>query len=307
MVFIARFSKIDVIGSSLSLNQLSSLVERSAPERKFLRQHGKDVKIFNLRGFLFFGSASGFFERIKAIYHEGAGLSGSFAVFNFNRVVGIDSTAAQVFVKLIAFMESKQIKPVFCGMSRPVAEAFETGAVLPEGEGFVFGDLDLALESIEERLLAERRRDAGPGSIHEILGEFLGERDKIERLVSIMDRLHLSKGAYLFHQGDEQTSFYVIESGTIEVRLEETGARPIRLREFRQGSILGEMAFVTDTHRRTASAVATEDSTVYRLEPDRISGLGEQALEYRLLLHELIARLLASRLKFMNVRTQADL
>jgi len=304
MVFIARFRRIEVLGSSLGLNQISSSVERATAQRKFLREHGKAVKIFNLRGYIFFGSANDFFERIKESYQDESGAAP--ALFNFTRVVGIDSTGAQVFVKLIAFLNSKQVKPVFCGMNRRVAAAFRIAEVFAEGETVVLDDLDAALKSIEESLLAQRPRDRGQGDIREILLEFLGERDKVESLMPLMDRLALKQGAYLFHQGDSGTSFYLIQSGTIEVRLEEPGGKPIRLREFRQGSVLGEMAAVTDAGQRTASALAIEDSIVYRLEPDKIAALGERALEYRLLLNELIARLLASRLSFMNERTQAD-
>jgi SulP family sulfate permease len=306
MVFIARFRKIEVLGSSLGLNQLSSSVERSTAQRKFLREHGKAVRIFNLRGYIFFGSANDFFERIKESYQDESGAAPSFALFNFTRVVGMDSTGAQVFVKLIAFLNSKQIKPVFCGMNRWVAKAFGVAEVFAEGESLMLDELDAALKTIEESLLAQRPQERAQGDIREILLEFLGGRDKVESLMPLMDRVALKQGAYLFRQGDSETSFYLIQSGAIEVRLEEPGGKPTRLREFRQGSVLGEMAAVTDARQRTASAVAIEDAVVYRLEPDKVTELGEHALEYRLLINELIARLLASRLSFMNERTQAD-
>ena len=306
MVFIVRFSKIDVVGSSYSLNELSSSVERSARERKFLQEYGKDVKIFNLRGYLFFGSANMFFERIKAICEE---KKFSYIIFDFKRVFGTDSTTSQVFVKLITLLESEEIKPVFCGMNRQVSQSFEIANVFEaeENKSLVLSDLDLALKWVEERLLADRSAERSPMNIHEILEEILGNCRDVEQLVMIMDRLPMENDEYLFHQGDAETSIYIIESGTIEVRLEDSGGKVTRLREFRRGSMLGEMASHTDVHKRTAAAVAIEQSVVYRLEPDRIPALGERALECDLLLHELIARQLASRLSFMNERTQADL
>jgi len=293
------------VRSMFSLNQLGSSVERSAAERRILQRLGGGIRIFNLSGFIFFGSANAFLERIKALYADASPTS-SFALFNFTRVIGIDSTGAQTFVKLIAYLNSKEITPVFCGLNRHVDNAFRIAEVSTEGKSLMFETLDFALESLEESLLASQPRQSSTGDIRQILGEFLVDAKKVDRLAAILDRLALKKGDFLFHQGDTETSLYLIESGTIEVRLEEPAGGSIRLREFRGGSILGEMAVVTDVHMRSASALAVEDAVVYRLEPERISKLGEQAMEYRLLLHELIARLLASRLSFMNERTQAD-
>jgi len=73
-------------------------------------------------------------DRIKALYPHASESSPAFALFNFTRVIGIDSTGAQAFVKLIAFLNSKEITPVFCGMNRQVANAFDIAEVFAEGE-----------------------------------------------------------------------------------------------------------------------------------------------------------------------------
>ena len=87
LLFIVRYSKIDILGSSYSLNQIASSVERAAPERKLLHEFGEHVQLFNLRGFLFFGTANVFFERMKAICDQSR--SGTHFIFNFRRVSGI--------------------------------------------------------------------------------------------------------------------------------------------------------------------------------------------------------------------------
>jgi hypothetical protein len=61
-----------------------------------------------------------------------------------------------VFVKLIAYLNALQIKPVFCGMNKPVAAAFRVAGVFAEGDSLVLANLDLALKSIEDKLLAAR-------------------------------------------------------------------------------------------------------------------------------------------------------
>ena len=88
----------------------------------------------------------------------------------------------------------------------------------------------------------------------------------------------------------------------VEVRLEPTDGKIIRLREFRRGTAIGEMAAYSKSKSRTASALAIEPTVAYELAPDAIAQLGAEAPAYRAIVHEFVARLLTARLTFMNKR-----
>jgi CRP-like cAMP-binding protein len=109
--------------------------------------------------------------------------------------------------------------------------------------------------------------------------------------------MEIAKGGYLFRRGDRDTSLFVIESGMIEVRL-ESPERITRLRNFSKGTVVGEMAAYSDQQTRSASAVAVVPSVVYRLRPEQ----GDRSV-----LHEFVARLVVSRLIFMNKRLELGL
>jgi SulP family sulfate permease len=305
LMFILRYRRIEIVGSSHLLNQLSSSVERSSAESAFIKEFGKSVQIFNLRGFIFFGSANSFFERIKSLCQEKTGLQ--FFIFNFKRVLGIDSTTAQVFVKLINLLASKEITPVFCAFNNEVAEAFRISGIFEETDPLIINDLDSALTLVEERLLAEQSNDIAQKNLQGILMGILRDPAKAERMSQMMRCRELKKGEYLFHQGDTETTLYVIESGAMEVRLEPQSGKIIRLREFRSGTVVGEMAAYTNNQSRTASAVALEKTVVYGLELAALKAMGEQGREYELILHEFIARFLCARIFFFDSRLQADL
>jgi SulP family sulfate permease len=309
LTFIVRFSQISVVGSDMPLSRLASTVERSATEQQFLQEKTQGMQVINLRGYIFFGTANAFFESVKTTQEGGRApaSAATFAIFNFNRVIGIDSTGAQVFVKLITFLNARNVTPVFCGMNVRVAHIFALAEVFAEGDVLVVADLDRALKAVEVRLLASREAPAYPATIRGVLRDYLDDPEKIEQLASMMDRIALRKGEVLFREGDLEESVYFIEHGTVEVRLEQPDGDGHRLREFRDGSVLGEMALVTDVHRRSATACAVEDSIVFRLEPSKFDRLGDRAVEYRSILHELIARVLASRLAFMNQRTRLEI
>lgn len=305
LMFIVRYSKMGIVRSAFSLDQVGSTVDRSPAETKLINRFGKEVRVFNLRGFVFFGTASLFFEAIKKVCQDQPGYR--YVVFDFKSVLGIDSTATQVFSKIITFLESRGIEPIFCGMSAPVAEAFQVSNVVTGDEFLVLGDLDLALRSAEEILLDNRLHRAHALNIHDILVEIIEDREKAALLAGIMDRLELNRGDYLFRQGDSDTSLYVIESGSVEVRLEKLDGSAIRLREFRPGTVVGEMAAYTDSKQRSASAVATRPTVVYRLVPENIKNLPDRARECETALHEFVARLLAARLTFMNKRMEVEI
>jgi CRP-like cAMP-binding protein len=169
----------------------------------------------------------------------------------------------------------------------------------------IFDNLDLALKSVEERLLEEHQSETDSKELVEMLEEILGDKRKAAELAASMECLTLDSGAYLFRQGDLDTSAYLIHSGKIEIRLEIDARRHIRLREFRHGSVIGEMAAYSANKARSASAMAIEPTVLYRFDAIRLSAMNDFKSEAAL--HELVARLLATRIGFMNQRIEADL
>ena len=210
-----------------------------------------------------------------------------------------------MFLKIINLLEAKQIRPVFCGLSEGTTKAFELAGVLENENCLVLKDLDLALKWVEERLLAERDAQANSTSVTEILQDMLGDRGKAEKLAVTMERVALGKDEYLFRQGDVETCAYLIESGTIEIQLTTESGEIIHLREFRRGSFVGEMAAYSANRKRSASAVAAEPAVLHRVDVTRLKA--QNGAESESILHELVARLLVSRLGFMNQRFAADL
>ena len=75
-----------------------------------------------------------------------------------------------------------------------------------------------------------------------------------------MNRL-FSKDKFIFHQGDEGDCAYIIEKGSVEIFLEESGVE-ISISMLGVGEIFGEMA-ILDSCERSASARALEDCDLF--------------------------------------------
>ncbi len=83
-----------------------------------------------------------------------------------------------------------------------------------------------------------------------------------------MLRKMLSAGEYLFREGDQPSSAFLIEEGTMEMHSGE-GRRRLVLARLGPGDLLGEMA-VVDRSPRTASALALSDSVLLVIDGDQI-------------------------------------
>ena len=73
-------------------------------------------------------------------------------------------------------------------------------------------------------------------------------------------QIHLQPGDYLFRQGDEGGSAFIVESGRLRIAAQRRG-QEVTLNELGAGEMLGELALL-DTGPRTASAVAVTACTL---------------------------------------------
>src|SRR5262245_25096598 len=63
--FVVRYSRIDVVKQMLSGAIVRSRMARSYTEQELLRVHGEQIAIFELQGFIFFGTAHELYERVR--------------------------------------------------------------------------------------------------------------------------------------------------------------------------------------------------------------------------------------------------
>jgi CRP-like cAMP-binding protein len=101
------------------------------------------------------------------------------------------------------------------------------------------------------------------------------------------------RGTYLFYQGDESDHVFFLWEGRVEVSsISLTGHRQL-LTTLEAPQFLGELGVLGD-QRRTATAVALEDSTVWVIEGDRfLSFLGKHFEATRALLRGLAGQIQA--------------
>jgi DNA-binding response OmpR family regulator len=122
----------------------------------------------------------------------------------------------------------------------------------------------------ESRQAAEnyqQRERPGFGDVKEIQRS-PGEPPVIPADEPIIEILPLTKGQYLFKQGEAAKSAYILNSGTIGIFKEHDGKR-VPVARVKKGEFFGEMAIIDGRSRRN-SAMALEDCTLSLVSKDMI-------------------------------------
>ena len=106
-------------------------------------------------------------------------------------------------------------------------------------------------------------------------------------------------GEYLFSEGDKGESLYFVGSGTVVVVLQKPNQQEQILRKYKAGAILGEMAIYTGENR-TASVRIEKDSTLFRLDKDKLESMSRKFPASTAALQTYIVKVLSERLSRAN-------
>ena len=298
VLFALSASRAGAVRSISGLNARTSTLVRPEAEMLLLAEHGSAVQVLELRGFVFFGSAHELRETAKTLLAEHKLLM---LIFDFSKVLGIDSSAATAMVGIWRLLRDKNVQQRIVGLSPAVIQTFrESGGF--DKEVVVLSDIDEALEQGEEIVLS---RHASESSAHpsfsEWMSSLLGSNKSAAILRQHLVETHYKSGDYLCRQGETTDDLYLIEAGRLSAIIGNDTGAPMRMRAFGGNTIIGEMAFVLDVPR-TASLRVDDDAIVWSLSRSAYRGLVTTKPNIILELLQSMLRLQVERLSFATRR-----
>lgn len=289
--FVVSYAGIDVIRLRSSAAVRRSSVERSNAHLAQLEAEGRDVLIYELSGYLFFGTANGLLERLRTDIIQDPDLRK--VVLNFAEVKGLDTSAIFALSRIASLLDQNGIRLVLSGLRDRVKDQVLKAADLPSDTA-LRNTLDEALIEIETEILGP----TGPGqSVDAILGQ-LAKRHPTADIASFATVVPLATGELLFAQGAQSTELFQLVSGRLRAEVTRPDSAPLVVARFLPGAIVGEIAYYAELPR-TASLVAETDTVVLRYDLDVLSAspeLAPLASEF----HRDAARHLAHRLTRMT-------
>jgi SulP family sulfate permease len=321
ILFVVKYSGIDVVKQALSGADSKSNVDRPIDHRKLLREKGEGLFILRLQGYIFFGTAHNLYRRVRDRAEDPGLPNINYVVLDCARVTGLDSSAEFCFLKMLQLADSRDIKLVFTQMTPDLQKQLKKAFITSEHRTVlrIFPDQDHGVEwcenqiLISENVLQEERKQP----LFSYLERSFPETVEVARIMGYLDKREVEEGYCLMRQGEASDGLYFIESGQViaQVSSDETSqdesvnseagyGRTARLRAMRPGSVVGEVGMYLGIPR-TASVVANRPSTLYYLSSEALMKMEEKDPALASAFHQFIARLLAERLSDNSRTIQA--
>jgi sulfate permease, SulP family len=300
--FLIKYSKLNVIKAELSGRNYRSDVERSLRADGILHEAGGGVVIFEIQGFIFFGTAIRLLERIRASVRAST-QKVDYIILGFANVDGLDAAAHFALRKLNTFAKAEHIYLLFSGLTNDNAKALQTANVLDEGQSLCFANTAMAVEYVENLLLKTFGGDEEAISAEDALIAMIGQRDKAIALLPYFTIHDIQAGDQVFRQGNDSDGAILLVRGNLSAHLDLGGGQSVRLRKFLSGTLVGEIAFYTG-RKRSASLVADTDATIGVISSESILCLNRDQPAVAAEFHQMVARLMAYRIISMNAMLQ---
>lgn len=309
ILFVITYSRVNVIRNTLSGGAFHSNVDRPKAHREILAQHGAEIHILRLQGFIFFGTIQAILNQIRQRLADTRQPKLGYVILDFQRVTRLDSSAVFGITRLKQLVQANDVLMVWTQVSKTIQGQLERGGLVDKADDsfIILPTLDHGVEWCENKILA-RHGTANLTAVIERLGGLLKRTfpgiEAVEGLMKYLERRVLAEGEYLMREGEPPTDMYFIEAGLVTAQLEAPDGQIVRLRSMRGGTTVGEMGLYLGLPR-SASVVASRPSIVYRLTAESLKTMREQEPQVAALLHEWIAKLLAERLAANNRTIEA--
>jgi CRP/FNR family transcriptional regulator, cyclic AMP receptor protein len=124
---------------------------------------------------------------------------------------------------------------------------------------------------------------------------------QLKKLAGIAKEEELLGKSELFREGDTGDAMYIIIMGTVRVLKKNDSGDSEEVAVLGTGGYFGEMAIVTDDHRRSATIVAQEPTQLLALSRESLEALCNNDPDLGVAFYRAMARGLARRL---NATTQ---
>lgn len=301
LLFALNYSRIGVVRRHLTRLDFASNVERSPHETKLLKEHGEQIHVLWLSGFIFFGSSNGLFEFIKRTMDTQHNPKVRYLVLDFGAVPGLDTSAVLSLIKLKNYCDEHTACMSFAGLNEQLQRTFTTaGVISDDGPHRAFPDRNEALEWCENMLLSEYESVEATEKTFErwLEGAFGGELDP-GRLMSYFDRRSYKEGQIVLKQGGRSNSVDLLATGSVAISITDEQGHRTRLRRMAAQTVIGEMGFFRNAPR-AAAVIAEQPSIVYRLTRKSFARMQQQDPKAAAAFYQLIVRVLSDRLEFAN-------
>jgi SulP family sulfate permease len=303
VVFVLKYSTINVISTTLSGDSHHSTVDRSPVEARLLNDRGGQIHIVRLKGFIFFGSADNLLNSIRERQADTNLRPLAYVILDFQQVSGLDTSGLVSIQKLARLAKKTGFTVLAASVPVEIQNSFRNARLIGEGPGLlrVFRDRDFSIEWCENEILGSEMTEARQETrqLPQLLNDFHPWDIDTTVLFQYLERQEVGKNHYLMMQGDPAEELFFIESGRVRVVVELDNGRTMRIRTMESGTVVGEIGLYLG-QARVASVVTEEPCVVLRLSAEALERMQKENPVLASAFHEFMVRVLAERVTQQN-------
>jgi len=281
-LFVIRYASLNPVRLETTGATMRSNLDRDADDLALLKIEGASTLILGLGGFLFFGTAARVGHRVRAALESEQETHN--IILDFRQVTGIDSSAEAELQRLLRRCEQHDAHLHFSDLRPALLESMTANG----HHDRIFPDLDRALESVEETLLADRPHDMSTST----------DTGLAPALAAHFETIDVKAGTNIITALEKGSPLFLVQSGTFTVWVPNT-SRSRRLRRVAPGAFLGEVGFFTGD-AATATVTADSDAILLRMDHATFDQLTESQPAVAWQLTQLILQRTARRLASTN-------
>ncbi len=265
-----RLARIDVVEAAYTLRERHSTAKRPMSHRAILLDRGDSVRVYQLRGYIFFGSAHTLVDRLRTPLREDP--PPLCILLDCTGVAGFDTSALDALGDFVAAASSLGVRVVAVAPAeRQRTDLQRSISDRPPGAGLlVEREIDRALELCEDMVIARGLRGAGSDGLRtRMIADTMRYLDRqviFEELVGRLDPWLESRtyaaGQTVAAAGWKQDGMSLVVEGRPSV-FDEDGKR---LRQNDPGDVLSVQAAFGD-YPAPADAVADGRCRIMLLTP----------------------------------------
>ena len=157
--FAVRLSRVNTVASHFTAREHRSNKARSVPDRAILLAEGDRVQVYQLQGYIFFGSVSTLANRLRKAL-DGPSRPACLMI-DFSDVSGFDFSAVSVVARFVQRANAAGVRVVLSGLSEKLRFSLERN-IAPSvfAELWLESNADHGLERCEDLIIAAWKPDA---------------------------------------------------------------------------------------------------------------------------------------------------
>lgn len=302
LIFAIDCGRTGVVRHKFTRAEVSGGTEWPLAVENHIRKFGHCIHVYELSGFIFFGSSEQLFRSIRSNVLRKGDPAVAFIVLDMSKVTGYDGAALNTMAKLQGFSEANNIRLAYCGIGKQVERSIEKSGVF---------------EGSETPLNFSSRLDAMYWCECQLLEKFpapLPSADSIEFKVWISDEIgaeidddilsnyflehRFKQGEEIYRQGSDADTIDFISSGAV-IMMFKVGSDERAIRRATCRTIIGEMGFFRNA-KRSVSILADEPITMYSITREKLKEMEIHLPELHAQILKFIIRVLADRVDMAN-------